>query len=59
MLKSLFPWPPSPGVLGSEKSTGAVRGALAYPPVNALAKEPPRVVAGLCGELRWEGSARY
>lgn len=49
----------TPGVLGNEKSTGAVRGALAYPPVNALPNEPPRVVAGLCGELRCAGRALY
>src|SRR3954467_10326605 len=46
MLKSLVPCPASTGVLGREKSTGAVNGALAYPPVNALEKEPLRGVGG-------------
>lgn len=39
MLKSLCPGLGSFGVLGREKSTGAVNGALANPPVKALAKE--------------------
>lgn len=63
MLKSLVPIPvpdsPSTGVRGSEKSTGAVRGALAKPPVNEFAKVLFLGVGGIaCEDGCWEGEGR-
>lgn len=58
ILKSRPLWLPSMGVLGREKSTGAVRGALAYPPVKACAKELLRGVVP-CEELFWVGRVLY
>ncbi len=59
MLKSLFPCPvASTGVRGREKSTGAVRGALAYPPVKAVANALLRGVDAWA-ELLCDGRVRY